>query len=332
MAKERQPQDRSHQGDNLKGRPQAAGQRRDRPRLKQANPASNPTPRKLASDRPQLKLTDPTGVAKVQSEALPSEPESVDLIYGRHPVLAALENQRSLNRLWIVPQLRYDPRFHSLLLRAKTNGTVVDEVDQRRLDQITQRSKHQGIAAQVAPYEYIDLPVLVEQAQASSDQPILIATGGITDPHNLGAMIRTAEALGAQGLVIPQRRAVGVTSTVAKVATGALENLPVARVINLNQALEKLKTAGFWIYGLAAAASTELYTVQFTGPTVLVIGSEAEGLSLLTQHYCDALVSIPLLGKTPSLNASVAMGMALYEICRQRRLNILHLDAKKLRL
>jgi len=258
-----------------------------------------------------------------------TEPEDVDLIYGRHPVLAALESQRSLNRVWIVPQLRYDSRFHTLLLQAKANGTVIDEVNQQRLNQITERANHQGVAAQVAPYEYIDLEVLLAQAQATSEQPVLIAANGITDPHNLGAIIRTAEALGAQGLVIPQRRAVGVTSTVVKVAAGALENFSVARVINLNQALEQLKAAGFWIYGMASTASVTLATVEFTGPTVLVVGSEGEGLSLLTQRHCDVLVSIPLQGKTPSLNASVAAAMGLYEIFRQRLLNTLHLESLK---
>lgn len=265
----------------------------------------------------------------ISSQSEITEPEAVDLIHGRHTVLSALEGQRKLNRLWIVPQLRYDPRFHTLLLQAKAQGTIVDEVDYRRLDQLTQRANHQGVAAQVAAYNYSDLEALIERAKLLADQPVLIAADRITDPHNLGAMIRTAEALGAQGLVIPQRRAVGLTSTVAKVAAGALENFPVARVVNLNQALEQLKTAGFWIYGMAATANCALHTVQFSGPTVLVIGSEGEGLSLLTQRYCDVLVSIPLLGKTPSLNASVATGMALYEVYRQRWLNTLHLESLK---
>jgi 23S rRNA (guanosine2251-2'-O)-methyltransferase len=243
--------------------------------------------------------------------------------------LSALEGQRKLNRLWIVPQLRYDPRFHILLLQAKSNGTIIDEVDYRRLDQLTHRANHQGVVAQVAAYDYRDLETLIEQAKLLTDQPVLIAADRITDPHNLGAIIRTAEALGAQGLVIPQRRAVGLTSTVAKVAAGALESFPVARVVNLNQALEQLKTAGFWIYGMAATASSALHTVQFNGPTVLVIGSEGEGLSLLTQRCCDVLVSVPLQGKIPSLNASVATGMALYEVYRQRWSNTLHLESLK---
>jgi 23S rRNA (guanosine2251-2'-O)-methyltransferase len=251
--------------------------------------------------------------------------EDSDLIYGRHPVLSALESQRGLNRIWITTRLRYDPRFHHLILQAKDNGAVIDEVEPKRLDQITDGANHQGIAAQIAPYSYIELHELIEQAKSLTD-PVIVVADGLTDPHNLGAIIRTAEAVGAQGLVIPQRRASGITSTVVKVAAGALENFPVARVVNLGRSLEELKAAGFWIYGTAVTGSEPLHTVNFRGPIVLVVGSEGEGLSMLTQRSCDFLVSIPLLGKTPSLNASVASGMALYEIYRQRSLNTLYLD------
>jgi 23S rRNA (guanosine2251-2'-O)-methyltransferase len=255
-----------------------------------------------------------------------TQAESEELIYGRHPVLTALQNERNLNRIWITARLRYDPRFHSLLQTAKANGTVIDEVEPRRLDQMTQGANHQGIAAQVAPYEYVDLGDLLATAKAASEHPVLIVADGITDPHNLGAIIRTAEALGMQGLIIPQRRAVGVTATVVKVAAGALEHFPVARVVNLSRALEELKTAGFWIYGMSAEASQPIHAVQFSGATAVVIGSEGDGLSLLTQRTCDSLVSIPLKGNTPSLNASVATGMVLYEIHRQRISDTLRLN------
>ncbi|PSB60816.1 23S rRNA (guanosine(2251)-2'-O)-methyltransferase RlmB [filamentous cyanobacterium CCP1] len=256
-----------------------------------------------------------------------SDTESdTDLIYGRHSILAALEGNRYLNRIWVLSKLRYDSRFHSLLSNAKANGTVIDEVDYRRLDQITHGANHQGIAAQVAPYEYLELAELIEQSKATSEHPVLVAADGITDPHNLGAIIRTAEAMGAQGLLIPQRRAVGVTSTVVKVAAGALESFPVARVVNLSRALEELKSAGFWIYGTGAEASQPVDRVKFDSSVVLVIGSEGEGLNLLTQRCCDVLVSIPMQGKTPSLNASVSAGMVLYEVYRQRRSQTLHLE------
>ncbi|AFY68260.1 23S rRNA (guanosine(2251)-2'-O)-methyltransferase RlmB [Geitlerinema sp. PCC 7407] len=258
-----------------------------------------------------------------------STSEDSDLVYGRHPILAILESQRPLNRIWVSTRLRYDPRFHSLLNQAKLNGTVIDEVDSRRLDQITRGANHQGVAAQVAHYEYLEMGDLIEQAKAAADNPVIVIADGITDPHNLGAIIRTAESIGAQGLVIPQRRAVGVTSTVMKVAAGALESFPVARVVNLSRALEELKAAGFWIYGTSSEASQPVHTVQFSGPIALVIGAEGEGLNLLTQRCCDVLVSIPLQGKTPSLNASVAAGMALYEIYRQRWITTLNLSSMK---
>ena len=253
--------------------------------------------------------------------------ENSDLIYGRHPVLSTLENQGRLNRVWITSRLRYDHRFHNLIKQAKENGTVIDEVEPSRLDQITKNANHQGVAAQIAPYDYFDLHDLIEKAKSVTDTPVIVVADSITDPHNLGAIIRTAESIGAQGLVIPQRRAVGITSTVMKVATGALDNFSVARVVNLSRALEELKTAGFWIYGTASSVGEPIHTVNFNGPPiVLVVGSEGEGLSMLTQKCCDVLVSIPLQGKTPSLNASVATGMALYEIYRQRWKNTLYLE------
>ena len=256
-----------------------------------------------------------------------TEDANPDLIYGRHTVLAALEGDRQLNRIWILPKYRYDPRFHTLLVQAKANGAVIDEVEPRRLDHLTNGANHQGVVVQVAPYTYAELGDLIQQAKAASDQPVLLVADSITDPHNLGAIIRTAEAIGAQGLVIPQRRSVGVTSTVMKVAAGALETFPVARVINLSRALEELKEAGFWIYGTDAESGQAINTVTFHKATVLVIGSEGEGLGMLTQRGCDTLVSVPLRGSTSSLNASVAAGMALYEVYRQRWVNTLSLSA-----
>lgn len=296
-----------------------SGRSPSRPHLKQRQVSP---PAKSATEQNSSRESAWEGKASLPDR---SGDHSGDLIYGRHPVLSALEHQRHLNRVWIVPRLRYDPPFHTLLTEAKAKGTVIDEVDSKRLAQLTQYANHQGIVAQVAAYDYLDWDVLVAQAQAQTPHPVLIAADGITDPQNLGAMIRTAEAMGAQGLLLPQRRAVGLTSIVAKVAAGALETLPVARVVNLNHVLEQLKASGFWIYGLAATASTPLPSVKFTGPTVFVVGAEGNGLSLLTQRHCDQLVSIPLQGKTASLNASVATSMALYEIYRQRWEQRLHL-------
>ncbi len=276
---------------------------------------STKNPQEKPQKKKQIKLKDRH--SKNDNSANVND-EDEDLIYGRHTVEAALKSERYLNRIWIIPPLRYDPRFHTLLNEAKTKGTIVDEVDDRRLDQITHRKNHQGIAAQISPYEYKELHELISQAKSKTDQPVLLVADGINDPHNLGAIIRTGEALGIQGLIIPQRRAVGITSTVTKVAAGALENFPVARVVNLSNALEELKKEGFWIYGTVANNGELIHTVKFTGAIVLVVGSEADGLSLLIQKNCDVLVSIPMSGSTPSLNVSVATGMAIYEIHRQR--------------
>lgn len=281
-------------------------------------------------DKPKIKRSRPQGIGSERPPAATGvDPQATDrendLIYGIHTVLAALRGKRRFNRVWIAERLRYDPRFHSQLRQAKATGTVIDEVSYQRLDQLTSGANHQGVAAQVAPYAYLDLGELIVKAKSASEQPVLVVADGITDPQNLGAIIRTAEALGTQGLVIPQRRASGVTSTVMKVAAGSLEYFPVARVVNLSRALEELKEAGFWIYGTAASASQPIHEVKFAGPVVLVVGSEGEGLSMLTQRYCDLLVSIPLLGHTPTLNASVATAMSLYEIFRQRWANTLNL-------
>ena len=267
-------------------------------------------------DRDKDRDTRPVDTAS--NSVVQPDADTDDMIYGRHAVQAALETNQVLNRIWVVPHLRYDPRFHSLLTEAKANGSIIDEVDDLRLDYITRKANHQGVAAQVSAHEYLDLSQLIAKAKSACADPVIVVAEGLNDPHNLGAIIRTAEALGTQGMVIPQRRAVGITSAVRKVAAGALESLPVARVVNLNRALEELKEAGFWIYGTAAGVGDSVETVKFSGPTVLVVGGEADGLSLLIQRSCDGLVSIPLRGNTPSLNVSVATGMALYEIYRQR--------------
>ncbi|MBW4523240.1 MAG: 23S rRNA (guanosine(2251)-2'-O)-methyltransferase RlmB [Scytolyngbya sp. HA4215-MV1] len=325
----RQSTDSRHSIDTTKPLPRIAPKSDSEPIPKPIIGTAKKVNPKVITSQPKAIVSQPKDFAPTISAQNVSEGEELDLLYGRHSVLAALESQRPLHRLWITERLRYDPRFHRLLSQAKANGTVIDEVDIQRLNQLTQGATHQGIAAQIAPYDYHDLGELIAQAKSACEHPVLVVADGITDPHNLGAIIRTAEALGAQGMVIPQRRAVGVTSTVLKVAAGALETFPVARVVNLSRALDSLKEAGFWIYGTAADASQSLHSVQFSGAIALVVGGEGEGLNLLTQRCCDVLVSIPLQGKTPSLNASVAAGMTLYEVYRQRWSHTLHLNREK---
>jgi 23S rRNA (guanosine2251-2'-O)-methyltransferase len=273
---------------------------------------SPPSPR-LRFKSPSLNSVTPNSSFSTIKE------EREDLVYGRHSVLALLKGDRQINRIWLVASAKSDRRFSELLQQVKKQGTIIDEVTSQRLDSLTQQANHQGIAAQVSPYNYWELDALLKAAQQETDSPVIIIADGIEDPHNLGAIVRTAEAMGIQGLIIPQRRAVGVTATVMKVAAGALENLPIARVVNLSQTLEKLKKSGFWIYGTTAESGKLLHKTYFSGAIGLVVGSEGKGLSSLVERHCDELVMIPLQGKTPSLNASVATAIAIYEICRQKQ-------------
>jgi 23S rRNA (guanosine2251-2'-O)-methyltransferase len=240
-----------------------------------------------------------------------------DLIWGRHAAQAALESGRPVHRIWCTAEMRFSPAFLQLLREAKASGVLVEEVTWARLGQITGGAVHQGIALQAAAADTLDLPSLIDGCRDLGEPPLLMALDGITDPHNLGAIARSAEALGAHGLVLPQRRSAGLTGSVAKVAAGALEHLPVARVVNLNRALDSLKQEGYRVVGLAAEGTVSLEQVDLDGPLVIVTGSEGDGLSMLTRKHCDQLVSIPLRGVTPSLNASVATALLLYEVARR---------------
>jgi 23S rRNA (guanosine2251-2'-O)-methyltransferase len=213
--------------------------------------------------------------------------------------------------------MRFSSRFLQLLREAKGSGVLVEEVTWARLAQLSGGAVHQGIVLQTAAAETLDLETLLQGCDQLGEAPLLMAVDGLTDPHNLGAIVRSAEALGAHGLVLPQRRNAGLTGSVAKVAAGALEHLPVARVVNLNRALERLKDGGYRVVGLAEEGSVPLSEADLEGPLVVVTGSEAQGLSMLTRRHCDQLIRIPLRGVTPSLNASVATALLLYEIARR---------------
>ena len=257
-------------------------------------------------------------MATVHQLATPDEPTvPSDLVWGRHSALAVLESGRPVHRIWCTPELRFSPKFLQLLREAKASGVLVEEVTWARLGQLTGGAVHQGIVLQTAAAETLDLPSLIEGCRTLGEPPLLMALDGITDPHNLGAIARSAEALGAHGLVLPQRRSAGLTGSVAKVAAGALEHLPVARVVNLNRSLDSLKQEGYRVVGLATEGRESLEEVDLSGPLVIVTGSEGNGLSVLTRKNCDHLVSIPLRGATPSLNASVATALLLYEVARR---------------
>ena len=220
--------------------------------------------------------------------------------------------------------MRSAAKFLQLLRDAKASGVLVEEVTWARLGQITGGSVHQGIALQTAAAETLDLATLIDGCSDLGEPALLLALDGVTDPHNLGAIVRSAEAMGAHGVVLPQRRSAGLTGSAAKVAAGALEHMPVARVVNLNRSLEKLKDSGYRVIGLAAEGDVTLTDVDLDGPLVLVTGSEDQGLSLLTRRHCDQLVRIPLRGITPSLNASVATALCVYEVARRNWMKDIH--------
>jgi len=271
--------------------------------------------RDRSGSRPLIVAVEAQGSAG-EAERHSNEP-AADLIWGRHSAQAVLESGRPIHRIWCTPEMRFSPKFLQLLREAKASGVLVEEVTWARLGQLTGGAVHQGIALQTAAAETLDLPTLMEGCAAIGEPALLMAVDGLTDPHNLGAIVRSAEALGAHGLVLPQRRSAGLTGSVAKVAAGALEHLPVARVVNLNRALDTLKREGYRVVGLAGEGTVSLEEADLDGPLVIVTGSESDGLSMLTRRNCDQLVRIPLRGATPSLNASVATALLLYEVARR---------------
>ena len=239
-----------------------------------------------------------------------------DYIWGKHSVLAALEKNRPVNRIWCTSEIRSSEKFFILLKEAKNKGVLIEEVSWQRISQITRGAIHQGIALQVSFTQTISLEELISRSKVNKTSPILICLDGITDPHNVGAIIRSAEAFGCVGVILPQRRSAGITGTVAKVAAGALEHIAITRVVNLNRSLQALKNEGFLVIGLTEKASFDLSEFKEKAPLVIVVGSENKGISIITQKYCDYLLKIPLKGRTSSLNASVAAGIFINHITK----------------
>jgi len=241
---------------------------------------------------------------------------SDDIIYGVNPVMEALRGSRRAFELYLSEGT--DRRLEKLIQQAGEAGVPVRRRDRASLTRLTGSEHHQGVALRVEPFHYADLADLLSGWRASGESGLLLVLDGIQDPHNLGALIRSAACAGAHGVIIPQDRAVGVTSTVEKVSAGGVGTIAVARVANISQSLELLKKEGFWVYGAAGGAAELLYRQDFRGHTVLVIGGEGEGLRPLVRRTCDLVISIPLKGRIESLNASVAGGIMLFEVVRQR--------------
>ncbi|MBO6960590.1 MAG: 23S rRNA (guanosine(2251)-2'-O)-methyltransferase RlmB [Prochlorococcus marinus CUG1438] len=235
-----------------------------------------------------------------------------DWIWGKHSVYEALINKRAINRIWCTSEIFSSEKFYILLKENKSKGVLIEEVLWNRLSQMTSGASHQGVVLQLACSKTISLEKLIEFSQKKSSNPIILALDGITDPHNVGAIIRSAEAFDCKGIIIPQRRSAGLTGTVAKVAAGALEHLPVCRVVNLNRSLEEMKKNGFLVVGLSGNSQLAISSFKEKKPLVLIVGSEDKGISLLTQKKCDFLLNIPLKGNTSSLNASVAAAISIF--------------------
>lgn len=241
---------------------------------------------------------------------------SEEYIIGRNPVLEALRSERDINKIWISEGSQKGSML-PLIGIAKEKKVFVQIVPKKKIDQMVE-GIHQGVVAQVAAYDYVELDDLFAKAAERDEAPFFMILDEVEDPHNLGSIMRTADAVGAHGIIIPKRRAVGLTATVAKASTGAIEYIPVARVTNLSRAVEELKERGVWIVGTDAKGSDDYRNMDGKMPIGLVIGSEGKGMARLMKEKCDFLISLPMAGKVTSLNASVAAGLLMYEVYRKR--------------
>jgi 23S rRNA (guanosine2251-2'-O)-methyltransferase len=276
-----------------------------------------PTPR--AEDRKGHPAARQAAAAGRRGDRKPSR-DSTELLVGRNPVVEALRAKIPANALYLALGLETDERVTEAVRIAGNRGIPLLEVTRGELDRRTNGLLHQGIALQVPPFGYRELPDLIALAAESTAAPLLVAVDGVTDPRNLGAVIRSAAAFGAHGVVLPERRSAGVTATAWRTSAGTAARVPIAQVTNLVRALKELKQAGMFVIGLDADGTTTLDDLEAaTDPIVVVLGSEGRGLSRLVGETCDLTVSIPMAGPAESLNASVAASVALAEIARRRR-------------
>lgn len=240
------------------------------------------------------------------------------VIEGRNVVLEAFRSGRTIDRLFVQDGLNDGP-VRTIVREAKKQKVMIDFVSRERLDEMSKTGHHQGVIAYTAAYSYASIDDMFALAESRGEDPFLILLDEVEDPHNIGAIIRTAEVAGAHGVILPQRRSPGLTATVAKASAGALNFLPVAKVTNLNHTIEDLKKRGMW-FVCADMGGTPMYDLNLTGPIGLVIGNEGSGVSTLVEKNCDMVASIPMKGQIDSLNASVACGVLTYEVVRQRML------------
>lgn len=240
-----------------------------------------------------------------------------DIIEGRNAVIEALRAGRAIDKIYIA-RGDVDKTLGHIASKAREKGVVVVEADRRKLDFMSRTKAHQGVIALAALREYCDIADILAVARERGEPPFVVVCDEISDPHNLGAIIRTAECAGAHGVVIPKRRSAGLTAIVGKASAGAAEYMAIARVANISAAVKELKAAGLWVYGTAADGACGLWSTELTGPIALVIGSEGDGMSRLVRESCDFVLSLPMKGRLNSLNASAAAAVTMYEILRQR--------------
>ena len=236
---------------------------------------------------------------------------------GRNALTEALRSGRTIDKVFIAAG-ETDRGLQRLAAQAKEAGAVVVPVDRRKLDAMSTTHAHQGVITLAAAHEYATIDDILEEAASRGENALIVICDELTDPHNLGAIMRSAECAGAHGVIIPKRRSVGLTATVAKASAGAVEYMKVARVTNINNAISELKEKGVWIFGTAAEGSIPMYKADLTGPAAIVIGNEGDGMSPLVRKNCDVTVHIPMRGRISSLNASAAASILLYEAVRQR--------------
>ena len=248
----------------------------------------------------------------------PVETENDGIIEGRNAVIEALRAGVAIDKIFIA-RGETDAALGHIASTAREKGIVVADADRRKLDAMSRTHSHQGVIAQAAVREYATVDDILAAAREKGEPPLILVCDELSDPHNLGAVIRTADAAGAHGVIIPKRRSTGLTAVVGKTSAGAVAYVPVARVANLTALLKELKEEGVWVFGAAANGTTSLYQADLKGPAAIVIGSEGTGMSRLVEETCDFTVSIPMLGKINSLNASAAAAVLLYEAVRQRR-------------
>lgn len=247
---------------------------------------------------------------------------SEDRLEGKNSILEALKAGRTIHKLWVLKlgatPGRIDPAIAKIVQASKQTGALVIELDKRALDQMSQTHSHQGVIAQVAMHDYMEIDDIIEIAKEKNEHPFLILLDELKDSYNLGSILRIADAGGAHGVVIPKHRSVGLDATVAKASAGAMEHVPVSKVVNLSQTISDLKEKGFWIVGTDHEGTSQYDKIDYKGPLAIVIGSEGEGLGRIIKKSCDFLVTIPMRGKVNSLNAAVATGIIVFEAAKQR--------------